>query len=190
VFLSAAYRSLLVLMATRVTDICGHHELRPLIGALLGHMINYRKEYICVCVSTWGNAACVRLCWAFFVQFVLVSPSTPCLPSTTGHSISADPCRSGVSRPVKLHSYWRCCSECHGCKAVNLKIILKWLFRDDDDINDVATMGGVNLSEESRNILSGSSELIGAQVRSCRDEPFLDMTTLNTRIQRIGGIGF
>jgi len=73
---------------------------------------------------------------------------------------------------------------------VNLKIILKWLFRDDDDINDVATMGGVNLSEESRNILSGSSELIGAQVRSCRDEPFLDMTTLNTRIQRIGGIGF
>ena len=57
---------------------------------------------------------------------------------------------------------------------------------EDDDINDVATMGGVNLSEESRNILSVSTELIGAQVRSCRDEPFLDMSVLNERIQRIG----
>ena len=57
---------------------------------------------------------------------------------------------------------------------------------DDDDINDVATMGGVNLSEESQNILSGSSELIGTQVRSCRDEPFVDMAALNARIQRIG----
>ena len=47
-------------------------------------------------------------------------------------------------------------------------------------------MGGVNLSEESRNILSASSELIGAQVRSCRDEPFLDNSVLNARIQRIG----
>jgi len=47
-------------------------------------------------------------------------------------------------------------------------------------------MGGVNLSEESRNILSASSELIGSQVRSCRDEPFLDMSVLNARIQRIG----
>ena len=59
-------------------------------------------------------------------------------------------------------------------------------FSDDDDINDVATMGGVNLSEESRNILSGSSELVGSQVRSCRDEPFLDTAVLNARIQRIG----
>ena len=58
--------------------------------------------------------------------------------------------------------------------------------REDDDINDVATMGGVNLSEESRNILSSSTELIGAQLRSCRDEPFLDMSILNERIQRIG----
>ena len=69
--------------------------------------------------------------------------------------------------------------------------IWKWfvccvLFSDDDDINDVATMGGVNLSEESRNILSSSSELIGTQVRSCRDEPFLDISALNSRIQRIG----
>jgi len=47
-------------------------------------------------------------------------------------------------------------------------------------------MGGVNLSEESRNILSGSSEWIGTQVRSCRDEPFLDVSVLNARIQRIG----
>ena len=57
---------------------------------------------------------------------------------------------------------------------------------EDDDINDVATMGGVNLSEESRNILSVSTELVGTQIRSCRDEPFLDMSVLNERIQRIG----
>ena len=60
------------------------------------------------------------------------------------------------------------------------------IYSDDDDINDVATMGGVNLSEESRNILSGGTELVGAQIRSCRDEPFFDMSVLNARIQQIG----
>lgn len=34
----------------------------------------------------------------------------------------------------------------------------------DDDINDVAAMGGVNLAEESQRIL-GSTELIGTQIR-------------------------
>lgn len=34
----------------------------------------------------------------------------------------------------------------------------------DDDINDVAAMGGVNLAEESQRIL-GSTEMIGAQIR-------------------------
>ena len=70
--------------------------------------------------------------------------------------------------------------------SLSLSIFVHFLRSDDDDINDVATMGGVNLSEESRNILSASSELIGSQVRSCRDEPFLDMSVLNARIQRIG----
>jgi len=51
-------------------------------------------------------------------------------------------------------------------------------------------MGGVNLSEESHNIMSGSSELIGTQVRSCIDEPFLDMSVLSRRVQRIGEYTF
>lgn len=34
----------------------------------------------------------------------------------------------------------------------------------DDDINDVAAMGGVNLAEESQRIL-GSTEMIGTQIR-------------------------
>ncbi|CDQ76016.1 unnamed protein product [Oncorhynchus mykiss] len=39
-------------------------------------------------------------------------------------------------------------------------------FKDDDDINDVASMAGVNLSEESARILATNSELVGAVTRS------------------------
>ncbi|KAI2595527.1 TATA-box binding protein associated factor 4, partial [Homo sapiens] len=46
-------------------------------------------------------------------------------------------------------------------------------FRDDDDINDVASMAGVNLSEESARILATNSELVGTLTRSCKDETFL-----------------
>ncbi|KAJ7999014.1 hypothetical protein DPEC_G00210990 [Dallia pectoralis] len=55
-------------------------------------------------------------------------------------------------------------------------------FRDDDDINDVASMAGVNLSEESARILATNSELIGAVTRSCKDEAFLHTPTLTRRI--------
>lgn len=34
----------------------------------------------------------------------------------------------------------------------------------DDDINDVAAMGGVNLAEETQRIL-GSTDMIGTQIR-------------------------
>lgn len=54
----------------------------------------------------------------------------------------------------------------------------------DDDINDVAAMGGVNLAEESQRIL-GSTELIGRQIRSCKDEIFLHMPSLLTKIRSI-----
>ncbi|XP_076448738.1 transcription initiation factor TFIID subunit 4-like [Babylonia areolata] len=53
---------------------------------------------------------------------------------------------------------------------------------DNDDINDVATMGGVNLSEESKNILATNSELIGSQIRSCQDKTFLPQDVLTSRI--------
>ncbi|XP_060780121.1 transcription initiation factor TFIID subunit 4-like isoform X2 [Neoarius graeffei] len=55
-------------------------------------------------------------------------------------------------------------------------------FRDDDDINDVASMAGVNLSEESARILATNSELVGTQIRSCKDEAFLPTGLLHRRI--------
>ncbi|XP_059140891.1 transcription initiation factor TFIID subunit 4-like isoform X3 [Physella acuta] len=56
----------------------------------------------------------------------------------------------------------------------------------DDDINDVATMGGVNLSEESKNILATTNaDFIGAQMRSCKDEIFLAASPLHKKISTI-----
>lgn len=57
--------------------------------------------------------------------------------------------------------------------------------RDDDDVNDVAAMGGVNLAEESQKIMASGAELVGTQIRSCKDEPFLDINVLSSRINRI-----
>ncbi|KAM8864388.1 transcription initiation factor TFIID subunit 4-like isoform 2-T2 [Spinachia spinachia] len=65
-------------------------------------------------------------------------------------------------------------------------------FRDDDDINDVASMAGVNLSEESARILATNSELVGAVTRSCKDETFLSTSLLARRALEIGrkfGVG-
>ncbi|XP_049894703.1 transcription initiation factor TFIID subunit 4-like isoform X1 [Epinephelus moara] len=59
-------------------------------------------------------------------------------------------------------------------------------FKDDDDINDVASMAGVNLSEESANILATNSGLVGAVTHSCKDEAFLSCAVLQRRMQEIG----
>lgn len=59
-------------------------------------------------------------------------------------------------------------------------------FKDDDDINDVASMAGVNLSEESANILATNSGLVGVVMRSCKDEPFLSHPLLQRKILEIG----
>lgn len=53
----------------------------------------------------------------------------------------------------------------------------------DDDINDVAAMGGVNLAEESQRIL-GSTEFVGTQIRSCKDEMLLNLPILQQRIRQ------
>lgn len=58
--------------------------------------------------------------------------------------------------------------------------------RDDDDINDVASMAGVNLSEESARILATNSDLVGAVTRSCKDEAFLSTSPLTQRALEIG----
>uniref|UniRef100_A0A663MGF6 TATA-box binding protein associated factor 4b n=1 Tax=Athene cunicularia TaxID=194338 RepID=A0A663MGF6_ATHCN len=58
--------------------------------------------------------------------------------------------------------------------------------RDEDDINDVTSMAGVNLKEENACILATNSELIGTVIRSCADEPFLSSEVLQKRILNIG----
>ncbi|CAN7982502.1 unnamed protein product [Ixodes hexagonus] len=55
----------------------------------------------------------------------------------------------------------------------------------DDDINDVAAMGGVNLVEESQNIISSHAALVGAEVRSCQDYNFLFTEPLQKKIADI-----
>lgn len=59
-------------------------------------------------------------------------------------------------------------------------------FRDEDDINDVTSMAGVNLSEENACILATNSELVGTLIQSCKDEPFLFIGALQKRILDIG----
>ncbi|KAM5221991.1 transcription initiation factor TFIID subunit 4B [Ctenodactylus gundi] len=59
-------------------------------------------------------------------------------------------------------------------------------FRDEDDINDVTSMAGVNLNEENACILATHSELVGTLIQSCKDEPFLFIGALQKRILDIG----
>ncbi|CAH4033008.1 transcription initiation factor TFIID subunit 4 isoform X1 [Pieris brassicae] len=56
----------------------------------------------------------------------------------------------------------------------------------DDDINDVAAMGGVNLAEETQRIL-GSTELIGTQIRSIKDEYLVPMGIMQNRVKAVIG---
>ncbi|NXA24650.1 TAF4B factor, partial [Ibidorhyncha struthersii] len=58
--------------------------------------------------------------------------------------------------------------------------------RDEDDINDVTSMAGVNLNEENACILATNSELIGTVIRSCADEPFLSSDALQKKVLNIG----
>ncbi|XP_050360723.1 transcription initiation factor TFIID subunit 4 isoform X4 [Nymphalis io] len=54
----------------------------------------------------------------------------------------------------------------------------------DDDINDVAAMGGVNLAEETQRIL-GSTEMIGTQIRSCKDEYLVPLSLMQSRLKAV-----
>lgn len=55
--------------------------------------------------------------------------------------------------------------------------------REDDDINDVTSMAGVNLREENAQILTGT---VGAVVQSCQDQLFLSAHPVLSRILRTG----
>ncbi|XP_068449382.1 transcription initiation factor TFIID subunit 4 isoform X2 [Clinocottus analis] len=52
-------------------------------------------------------------------------------------------------------------------------------YREDDDINDVASMAGVNLREENAQILT---TVVGSVVQSCQDQPFLSPAPVLSRI--------
>lgn len=54
----------------------------------------------------------------------------------------------------------------------------------DDDINDVAAMGGVNLQEETQRIL-GNTDMIGTQIRSCKEEYLIPNAAMMARIKAI-----
>lgn len=58
--------------------------------------------------------------------------------------------------------------------------------RNEDDINDVTSMAGVNLNEENACILATNTELVGTLIQSCKDEPFLFIGALQKRILDIG----
>lgn len=60
---------------------------------------------------------------------------------------------------------------------------------DDDDINDVAAMGGVNLQEEHLRMAASANE-VGTQIRSCKDENFLFTSNLFSRINEICKFSF
>lgn len=57
-------------------------------------------------------------------------------------------------------------------------------YTGDDDINDVAAMGGVNLAEETQKIL-GSTEYVGTQIRSCKEEIMCSMGPLQLKVRTI-----
>ncbi|XP_023249074.1 transcription initiation factor TFIID subunit 4-like [Seriola lalandi dorsalis] len=56
-------------------------------------------------------------------------------------------------------------------------------YKEDDDINDVAFMAGVNLREENAQILT---TMVGSVVQSCQDQPFLSPNTVLSRILHTG----
>ncbi|XP_039184532.1 transcription initiation factor TFIID subunit 4B isoform X2 [Crotalus tigris] len=59
-------------------------------------------------------------------------------------------------------------------------------FREEDDINDVASMAGVNLSEEHACILATNSEAIGTILCSCPEKLLLSSEALQKRILKKG----
>ncbi|XP_022247617.1 transcription initiation factor TFIID subunit 4-like isoform X2 [Limulus polyphemus] len=75
-----------------------------------------------------------------------------------------------------------------GSQARNLpkdKKAVAAVSQEDDDFNDVAAMGGVNLVEESQRILASNSEMVGTEIRSCKDSNFLFTGPLERRIKQI-----
>jgi len=97
------------------------HELRPSVGPVLNPYPYNGVSCVCAEVSAYACAyACVvsSLCPVYFNSLATLHPHV----HNTGHPVSTDPYRPGVSRPVKSHSYrhsgrtdstHHCCYECY-----------------------------------------------------------------------------
>lgn len=62
-------------------------------------------------------------------------------------------------------------------------LVVGLLPREDDDINDVTSMAGVNLREENAKILTS---VVGSVEKSCQDQPFLSPSPVLSRILHTG----
>lgn len=97
-------------------------------------------------------------------------------PTSAAHSSSTT--SSSKSKSSKSSKSSRTSSSPRRDKSKDTSFV-----RDDDDINDVTSMAGVNLSEESARMAS-NAEHIGTQLRSCEQEAFLSSSSLQSRVQR------
>merc|ERR1719282_1587564 len=83
------------------------------------------------------------------------------------------------TRPVQMSSS----SLMPPPKAPGLVIKKSGISSTDDDINDVAAMGGVNIADENKKIMS--AENVGSIIRSTKDTAFLQNGLLYQKVARI-----
>ena len=89
---------------------------------------------------------------------------------------------SYLAKPLSGSSLWLICTADLTCDFSLFSSSYSSSNVADDDINDVAAMGGVNLGEESQRILD-STGFVGTQIRSCKDETFLLSHPLSQRLK-------
>ncbi|XP_038069700.1 transcription initiation factor TFIID subunit 4-like [Patiria miniata] len=102
--------------------------------------------------------------------------------SSSSHSSSS---RSSQSKSHSSKSSSKSSSSSSSSKKDKVKDHSSSGFKDDDDINDVTSMAGVNLSEESARILATNADFIGTQLRSIKEEKFLFSGPLQSRVNEI-----
>ena len=57
---------------------------------------------------------------------------------------------------------------------------------DDDPIGDVTTMVGIDLEAEKKTLLGSTKSAYLEQIRSCKDEKFLNINVLHKKFEEIG----
>ncbi|XP_033626133.1 transcription initiation factor TFIID subunit 4-like [Asterias rubens] len=115
-----------------------------------------------------------------------VIASTASKSSPTTHSSSSRSSQSSKSHSSKSSaSKSSSSSSSSSSKKDKVKDHAASGFKEDDDINDVTSMAGVNLSEESARILATNADFIGTQLRSIKEEKFLFTGPLQSKVNEI-----